>query len=127
MKSVSIRIIVVCLVLTMLCTGCAFGQPKLNNIPLADFTIVYSQDAPDYTQRAAEYLQTQIMERTGLELPVCESQSGTYQHEILVGETDRPLSQQLDADTKNVEFALLADENHIAMEGNYFIIAAAAY
>lgn len=127
MKTALTRIVLLCIVLSLLCAGCAFGQPKLNNIPLGDFTIVYDPDAPDYTQRAAQYLQAQILERTGLELPVCESQSGPYAHELLVGETDRPLSQKLDADTKNVEFAFLADENHVAMEGDYFIIAAAAY
>ena len=103
------------------------NNSTINGVALADYTIVYSENAPVYCQRAAQYIQTQIGERTGVTLEVCTAESGTYAHEILVGETDRDLSKQLNADTKHVEFATLADENHIAMEGDYFIIAAAAY
>lgn len=100
---------------------------SLNGRELKEYTIVYSQNAPDYCQRAAAYIQSQVLTRTGVELPVCEASAGTYAHEIVVGETDRAISQQLNAQTKNVEFAILADDNHIALEGDFFIIAAAAY
>ena len=52
---------------------------------------------------------------------------GTFRHEIIVGETNRDISKTLDADTEGVQFALLADDGHIAMEGDHFVIAAAAY
>ena len=48
-------------------------------------------------------------------------------HEIVVGDTDRAISKKLDAECEGLEYALLADGGHIAMEGDYFIIAAAAY
>lgn len=99
----------------------------LNGVNLKDFTIVYSQTAPDYCLRAAEYIRDQALSRTGITLPVCEAASGTYAHEIVVGQTDRAISDTLTAETKNMEFAILADDNHIALEGDYFIIAAAAY
>lgn len=110
-----------------LCAGCTPGGASLNGTKLDKFTIVYDADAPDYCQRAAEYIAAQVLARTGIQLPVSEDDAGTYDHEILVGETDRALSQALDADTQGVEFALLADEDHIALEGDWFVIAAAAY
>ena len=114
------------LLVLVLCVGCS-GKTTLNGTDISAYTIVYAPDAPDYCQRAATYIQRQILSRTGVELPVCEAADTVYDHEIVVGETNRGISQQLDAETENVEFALLADENHIAMEGDYFIIAAAAY
>ena len=100
---------------------------SLNGRELKEYTIVYSQDAPDYCQRAAAYIQSQVLARTGVELPVCEAASGAYPHEILVGDTNRTLSNKLDSDSRKMEFYFTADENHIAMNGDYFIIAAAAY
>lgn len=128
MKTKLIRITAIVLAL-VLCAGCAPAgkAPTLNGTKLRDFTLVYDADSPDYCQRAVEFIAAQILERTGLQLPVCEADSGTFEHEILVGETDRALSAALDADTTGVEFALLADEDHIALEGDYFVIAAAAY
>lgn len=128
MKTKLIRITAVLLVL-VLCAGCApVGKsPTLNGTKLSKFTVVYDAESPDYCQRAAEYIANKILARTGLEIPVCEADSGSYEHEILVGETDRPLSASLNADTQGVEFALLADEDHIALEGDWFTIAAAAY
>ena len=115
------------LVLTLgLFAGCN-GRATLNGVPLKKYTIVYSADAPDYCQRAAEYIQKEIESRTKVKLSVAEAGSGNWEHEIVVGETDRAISTKLNADTKNLEFAILADDNHIAMEGDYFIIAAAAY
>lgn len=110
-----------------LCAGCSAGGATLNGTKLSKYTVVYDAAAPDYCQRAAEYISAQVSERTGIQLPVVTADSGSYEHEILVGETDRPLSAALDADTTGVEFALLADEDHIALEGDWFVIAAAAY
>ncbi len=109
------------------CTPENAPMPKLNGTDLNRYTIVYSEAEPDYTLRAAMYIQEEIKTRTGLDIPVCEMFDGSYDHEIVVGETNRAISSRLTADTENVEFALLADESHIAMEGDYFIIAAAAY
>ena len=127
MKSSLIRLLALVLVAALL-AGCTpvFGA-TLNGNKLSDYTIVYDADAPDYCQRAAEYIAAQTLERTGKELPVCTTDSGTYEHEIVVGETDRPISAALNAETTGLEFALLADEDHIALEGDYFVIAAAAY
>lgn len=128
MRSSVRRILALVLVLTLL-SGCsAFSkEPTLNDIKLSKFTVIYDEAAPDYCQRAAEYISQQILARTQIAVPVCTAASGTYEHEIVVGQTDRPISSALNADTTGTEFALLADENHIAIEGDWFVIAAAAY
>ena len=126
MKSRTCRILVLCMVL-LLFTGCGGSKTTINGIDISEYTLIYDQNAPDYCLRAAEYIQSEIFARCGKQIFISEAQTGKFSHEIIIGETDRELSAQLDADTKNVEFAILADENHIALEGDYFIIAAAAY
>ena len=128
MKTSFVRITALILVLALL-SGCTAlsKEPTLNGAKLSKFTVIYDEAAPDYCQRAAEYIGAQILEKTGIEIPVCTAASGAYEHEIVVGETDRAISAALDADTAGTEFALLADENHIALEGDFFVIAAAAY
>ncbi|MBR2319217.1 MAG: alkaline phosphatase [Clostridia bacterium] len=100
----------------------------LNEVVLSDYTIVYAANADAYTVRAATYIRNEIYTRTGAVLNVItdDVEAGS-QHEIVVGETNRPISATLDADTEGLRFAMLAENGHIAMEGNYFIIAAAAY
>ena len=126
----------------VLCVGC---QPKeseqpqdngeqenlevrlLNDVSIEEYSIVYSDAEPDYTLRAAQYIQSEIKTKTGVELTLNEDDNPAGAHEIVVGNTNRPISEALNAETKNVQFAILADETSIAMEGDYFIIAAAAY
>ena len=96
---------------------------------LSSYVIVYDEHASDYTVRAAEYIAAEIEARTGILLPVMPIDASDTEnaHEIVVGETVRPISQSLNAATEGLEFALLANEDHVAMEADYFIIAAAAY
>ncbi len=128
MKSRFMRIVLLLLIVAMLmgCSPTKAGK-TLNGVDISQYTIVYSQTAPDYCQRAAEYIQAKVLERTGVELPIQEASGGTYAHEILVGDTDRALSKELDAKSRGMEFYFKADSNHIAMNADYFIIAAAAY
>ena len=116
------------------CTVCGRKDPTGLTAPvlcgdaLSSYVIVYAEGASDYVVRAAEYIATQIEARTGIALSVKAIGASTAQntHEIVVGETTRPISQTLNAETEGLEFALLADEDHVAIEGDYFIIAAAA-
>lgn len=97
------------------------------SVELENFSIVYSEADHDYSKRAAEYIKAEILARTELDLPLIKDTDPAAEYEIVVGETSREISTRLDADTKNVEFAILAEEKQIALEGDYFIIAAAAY
>ncbi|MBO5868587.1 MAG: alkaline phosphatase, partial [Oscillospiraceae bacterium] len=132
MKIYMTRILAIILV-ALLLVGCTpmdwFGlnDRTLNGVALDDYTIVYSDAAPDYCKRAARYIYEQVLARTGLKLAVRKDNEGTYGHEILVGDTNRELSQKVKAQSRNMEFYFTADDNHIAMNADYFIIAAAAY
>lgn len=103
----------------------------LNEVALSDYTIVYAADADAYTVRAATYIRDEIYTRTGAVLnTVPDDVEIGSQHEIVVGETNRPISASfdaLDAAIEGMEFGLLAKDGHVAMEADYFVIAAAAY
>ncbi len=99
----------------------------INGVNISEYTVVYSEDEPSYNKNAAVYIKDYIKNKTGVELSVKTDDTAPSAHEIIVGETERALSERLDADTESLEFAILADETGIAMEGDYFVIAAAAY
>ena len=144
-----IAFISVTLVIALLLTGCAFfggdttdatqdgaqdgavvddtNAPTLNGEKITKYSIVYSDADLDYSLRAAEYIKSEILARTGFELAIAEDDAEATANEIVVGETSREISKNLDADTTGFEFALLADGGKIALEGDYFVIAAAAY
>lgn len=114
---------------------CLWCEAKDPSVPflcgdlLSSYVIVYDEHASDYVVRAAEYIASEIERRTGSALSVMpiDWSDAENAHEIVVGETVRPISKSLNAATEGLEFAILANENHIALEGDYFIIAAAAY
>ncbi len=126
MKKVLTVLLTLALVLGMAACGPAAAD-SLEGVSISEYVIVYSGEAPDYNLRAAEYIRDQILERTGKTLQIRTDREPAAVHEILVGETARPLSKKLDADTKGLEFALLADGASVALEGDFFVIAAAAY
>ena len=129
MKKLLITLITLALLVTLL-ASC--GEPKpaeayVNGTHLSEYTVVYSENAPDYNKRAAEYIAAQIKERCNIEIAVATDSESAAEHEIVVGETNRPISEKLNAECEGVEFGYLADGGSIALEGDYFIIAAAAY
>ena len=101
--------------------------PTINGVDLSEFTIVYDEDGLDYNKRAAEYIQKTAHSRYGVELPIVDDSAEKAANEIVVGETSRAISSALDAQTKGLEFSILASEGSIALEGDLFIVAAAAY
>jgi alkaline phosphatase len=131
MKRTILTLITVLVMLASL-ASCKPDEPKENNsyingVKLAEYSIVYS-DEDHYAHRAATYIRDEIYARTGVKLEVVEdSKESSAAYEIVVGETEREISARLDADTEGVEFAILAEDTQIALEGDYFVIAAAAY
>ena len=104
------------------------SESYINGVKLDSYSIVYSDEDLDYAKRAAEYIQAQISTRTGIELAIVEdSATPTGEYEIVVGNTERAISERLNEDTDGLMFAMLVEEKQIALEGDYFIIAAAAY
>jgi alkaline phosphatase len=101
--------------------------PTINGTSLEEYTIVYDEDGLDYNQRAAEHIKDTVKNRYNLDIPIIDDDSNKVAHEIVVGETSRDISISLDAKVEGLQFAILASEGSIALEGNYFVIAAAAY
>lgn len=129
-KLVSLLLVIIFALLTCSSlSSCTFPMrsPIINGVNLKDFTIVYDFDGLDYNKRAAEYIQAKAEERYALKLKIVDDNSTPGKHEIVVGETSRPISASLEATTEGFEFAILASDGNIALEGDYFIIAAAAY
>lgn len=110
------------------------GEPEIilepalvNGVSITEYTIVYDADGLDYNKRAAEYVQGEILARCGVKLQIVDDSTAPSAHEIIIGETSRELSEELDAECEGLEFSILTKNGNIALEGDYFIIAAAAY
>lgn len=101
--------------------------PTINGVSLENFTIVYDFDSLDYNKRAAKYIKNTTKARYGLDLEMVDDDTSEKANEIVVGETSRSISASLNAETEGLEFAILASEGSVALEGDYFVIAASAY
>jgi alkaline phosphatase len=126
-KLISLLIISSLLISLISCNPISKPAPTVNGVNLKDYTIVYDEDGPDYNKRAAEYIQTQAKERFGKDLEIIDDGEAKRENEIVVGETCRDISKALDAECQGVQFSMMAKDGSIALEGDYFIIAAAAY
>lgn len=132
MKKLLCLLLIISFVLPLVsCDFLDFFTPKtdgyVNGTHIKEFSIVYSDEDTDYSKRAAEYIQAEIKESTGYTLKTVEDNDKKTDFEIVVGNTNRDISTKLDATTKGLEFSLMADGTSVALEGDYFIIAAAAY
>lgn len=99
----------------------------INGVSIAEYSIVYDAEGLDYNKRAAEYIKSEILTRCGVELPIVDDSTSPSAHEIVVGETTREISAELNEECNGLEFSMLAQNGNVAIEGDYFIIAAAAY
>ena len=127
MKRILALLLTFALLFTLVSCKGPKSQSTINGVKLSEYVIVYDADGLDYNQRAAEYVAAKIFERTGLSLSVINDESEKHEHEIVVGETSRDISRALDANTEPLEFAILAKDGDVALEADYFVIAAAAY
>ena len=126
-----IALVLISAMLLLVFAGCETkisSSSTLNGTSLSAFSIVYADESYGYNQRAAEYIQSQIKARTGLTLPVLkDSDAAQGDNEILVGDTSRETSSRIEPVANSVQFNILAEGTRIALEGEYFVIAAAAY
>lgn len=137
MKKYISFIILACMILSMLLTltSCdaisrliaSFTPPIINGTKLSEFVIVYDEDGLDYNKRAAEYIRDRAKNLHGINLSIVDDDDAKNAHEIVVGETKRDISKKLDKEHTGVEFSLYFSDEGVALEGNYFVIAAAAY
>ena len=137
MKKYISFIILACMILSMLLTltSCdaisrliaSFTPPIINGTKLSEFVIVYDEDGLDYNKRAAEYIRDRAKNLHGINLSIIDDDDAKNAHEIVVGETKRDISKKLDKEHTGVEFSLYFSDEGVALEGDYFVIAAAAY
>ncbi len=125
MKKAKIALIV-CLILVLnFFAGCASSGLSAD---ISDYTIVIPQNATDYEQNAANYIKDMVLKQTGAELSVIKDTNKQKRNEILVGDTSRELSQDTaKTKTKGLQFVINSDKKAIALSGDHFIIAGAAY
>lgn len=126
MKRAKISLIL-CFVLlfNLVFAGCGTGSLSAD---ISQYTIVTPEQATDYEQHAAEYIRDEILERTDVKISIVDDSTKQSRNEILVGNTNRDLSQQtVKTETEGLEFVINADNKGIALHGDYFVIAAAAY
>lgn len=124
-KSVISAILCFVLAINFIFAGCTFGGLSGN---ISDYTIVLPENATDYEQNAAQYIKDEISERTKKEIPIVSETSKQTRNEILIGCTNRRLSAETaKVKTEGLEFVINSDKNGIALQGDYFLIAAAAY
>ena len=128
MKKISSFLIVLALLFSL--SGCRiFGQKnmKINGVSIKEYQIVCDKDGLDYNIRAAEYISDSIKQLTGRTLSVVDDSEAKAEYEIVVGETSREISLELNTELSGVEFSVLTKNGSVALEANYFVIAAAAY
>lgn len=130
MKKICLLLIIVIVVSSLaVLSSCGkyMRQPKINGVKLSKYVIVYDEQGLDYNKRAAEYIKNTAQARYGVKLEIIDDDFDKKAHEIVVGETSRDISASLNEKTEGVEFSILAKEGSVALEGDYFVIAAAAY
>lgn len=128
MKKIASLLIIIAIISSLFSCDGLFSKAAINGVKLKNFSIVYSESDADYSKRAAEYIHDEILERAGLDLHVVtDADPRPTKYEIVVGNTNRPISEILDEETEGVQFSMLADDSAVALEGDYFVIAAAAY
>ena len=133
MKRLLSVLIILSMLLTMLLSlsGCKLFKRKrnfdINGTSIKKFSIVCDAEGLDYNVRAAEYIRDGIKKVTGRELEIIDDSEGQRANEIVVGETSRQISKDLGNNHEGFEFSILAKYGSVALEGNYFVIAAAAY
>lgn len=99
----------------------------VNEVAISEYSIVVGTEGTEYDKRAAEYIRDNIKASCGVELGIVDDSTPEAQHEIVVGETSRPISASLNEATEGLEFSFKAEGGNFALEGDYFIVAAAAY
>ena len=71
------------------------AEAYINGVHLSQYVIVYDADGLDYDKRAAEYIRASVKARTRIELTIADDSTAPAAHEIVVGDTDRAISEKL--------------------------------
>lgn len=126
------RILSIIIIFGIMLSFAACGKEKstpisLNGTDISKYRIVTDTEGADYNLRAAEYIRDRILEVSGKEIDIVDDSFEESEYEIVVANTSREISRELDCETEGVQFSMLVKGGSVALEGDYFIIAAAAY
>lgn len=130
MKKILSAFLASLMVLTLLAglCGCGSSGATINGTDLKEFVIVYPEYGNGIEMRAAEYVQRQIKEITGVALPLVSDSTKEAKHEIIVGAADRDLAgDAARPDREELEYVIVSDENSVALHGEIYAVAGAAY
>jgi len=105
----------------------AYEAMSINGVNIAEYEIVCDEEGNEYNPRAAAYIQESIKDLTGHTLSIVDDEEASKAHRIVVGESSCAISAALDEALEGVEFSMLTQGGSVALEANYFAIAAAAY
>lgn len=108
-------------------TTSSYETMRINGVDVAEYQIVCDTDGNEYAPRAAAYIQESIKTLTGHTLAIVDGENASAARKIVVGESSCALSAELDEATCGVAFSMLAKDGSVALEADYFVIAAAAY
>ena len=68
MKKIASLLIIIAIISSLFSCDGLFSKAAINGVKLKNFSIVYSESDADYSQRAAEYIHDEILERAGLDV-----------------------------------------------------------
>ena len=104
-----------------------YADMSINGTDISEYQIVCDKEGLDYNIRAAEYIRDSIQALTGHALGIVDDSETSGEQKIVVGETSCEISAELDVSTDGVQFSMLVKDGSVALEADYFAIAAAAY
>ena len=120
--------IIILAVMLLSLSGCKrFEDMSINGVSITEYQIVCDKEGLDYDLRAAEYVRGSIEQLTGTALEIVDDAEAVGAHEIVIGKTARQISAEVNTELSGVEFSMLAKGGNVALYGNYFVVAAAAY
>ena len=100
------------------------GDVTFGDVDLAEFAVVYPEDADLLVKYAALNLVDYLAVNMGVEIDIYSDAEEAREHEFLVGETNRPESD-IAVFIDEEEYLLMQNEGKIVMQGNGIYIGAA--
>lgn len=100
------------------------GDVTFGSVNLADFGVVYPEDADLLTKYAALNLVDYLEINMGVTLDIYDDSEEAREHEFLIGETNRPESE-IAVYFDDGEYLLMQNEGKIVMQGEGLYIGAA--
>jgi len=102
---------------------------KINENPIANYTIIYAEEELNFALNAAEYVRDGIKAATGAELEIkLDTEAEETEYEIVIGKTNRAVSAEAaKVELGGYEFIAAAKDKKVVLYGEEYMVAGAAY